>query len=105
MKKAITKFFKTFITLLIIEGFLFFLMVGSMMTDEPINQFGRIIFFIIRNILGFPLVLFNSDFPFFLNSQELPNNFIPLITLNLIFHTFLIRLLIVGFKNIRASKT
>jgi len=34
-------------------------------TDEKVSEIGRVLFFILKYIFGFPLVLINSKFPFF----------------------------------------
>ena len=65
-----------------VEVLLFIVMIFFLMSDEPTNPVGRALYLGIKYILGFPLVLINDNYPFFLDSKKMPNEMIPLVLLN-----------------------
>lgn len=87
MKSSILNFVKTFFTIAGIEVVFFILMVFFVMTDEPVGVIGKSLGVIVKYVLSFPLVLFNSEYPFFINSSKPPNYMILLVILNLIIQT------------------
>ena len=87
MKIVVWNFIKTFFVITGIEIVFFILMIFFVMTDESIGLTGKSLGIFVKYILGFPLVLLNSEYPFFINSSKPPNYMIPLIILNLIIQT------------------
>lgn len=84
MKSIILEYIKTGLILFGIELVLFILMIFFSMTDESIGFFGRLFGWIFKYVIGFPLVLFNGDYPFFLDNPNPPNYMILMIILNLL---------------------
>lgn len=93
MKSTIRSFIRTFFVLAGIEAAIFITMIFFVMSDEPIGMIGTSLGYIVKNILGFPLVLINSEYPFFMNSSQPANYMIPLIILNLIIQTGIVMFL------------
>ena len=87
MKTLLLDYIKTFFILVGIEVLLFFLMIFFVMTDESVGAIGKSLGYIVKYILGFPLVLLNKEYPFFINYNKPPNYMIPLIILNLLIQT------------------
>lgn len=90
MKTKVVSFFRLFFIIAVIEIVLFILMMFFVMTDESIGVFGKILGFIVENILSFPLTLLNREYPFFMDSPEPPSYMILLIILNLLIQTCLV---------------
>ncbi len=90
MKKLIWSFIKIFFAITGIEILIFILMVFFVMTDEPIGLVGQFMGTIVKYVLGFPLVLINSDYPFFIDSNKPPNYMVPLVGLNLLLQTCIV---------------
>lgn len=90
MKSIILEYIKTGLILFGIELVLFVLMIFFSMTDESLGFFGRLFGWIFKYVIGFPLVLFNKDFPFFLESTNPPNYMILMVILNLLIQITLI---------------
>ena len=65
-------------------------MVLFLMADENVSAVGKSLTYLVQYVFGFPLVLLNSDYPFFLNSNNPPKVFLLLIALNLIIQTFMV---------------
>lgn len=84
MKSLILEYFKTGLILLGIEFVCFILMIFFSMTDESIGFWGRLFGWIFKYIIGFPMVIFNKDFPFFIDTPNPPNYMILMIILNLL---------------------
>lgn len=78
----VIKLFKVILVLIALETVLFVAMIFFVMTDEPSNSIGRILYLSLKYILGFPLVLINENYPFFLDARKIPNEMIPLVLLN-----------------------
>lgn len=72
-------------------------MVLFLMTDENVSVVGKALTYLVQYVFGFPLVLLNSDYPFFLNSNTPPRLFLLLIATNLIIQTFLV----LGIKRLK----
>lgn len=87
MNTVVWNFIKTFFVITGIEIIFFILMIFFVMTDEPIGVIGKSLGVFVKYVLGFPLVLLNSEYPFFINSSKPPNYMILLIILNLIIQT------------------
>jgi len=64
------------------EGVLFIAVVLTSMTDDNPPEIGRYFYWTLKYVFGFPLVLFNSDFPFFLSNNKFPITAIFMIPLN-----------------------
>lgn len=90
MKILAWNFIKTFFVITGIEIIFFILMIFFVMTDLPIGVIGKSLGVFVKYVLGFPLVLLNSEYPFFINSSKPPNYMILLIILNLIIQTGII---------------
>lgn len=102
MKFIIWNFIKIFFIIVIIEILLFILMIFFIMTDESIGIIGKLLVKFVKYVLGFPLILFNNDYPFFMDRNTPPNYMILLIILNLVIQTsivFLIKNFIKGKIN------
>ena len=67
MQKKVAKIFGI---LLAVEALLFVAMIMTAMTDDKPPAMGEYFYWTLKWILGFPLVLINSQFPFFLDSHE-----------------------------------
>jgi len=81
---------KTVGILIAIEIVLFFAMIITSMTDEKPPIIAGVFYWILKYILGFPLVLINKDYPFFLDHKNMPGVAIPLIIANNIILAFII---------------
>jgi hypothetical protein len=68
----------------------FLVMVLSIMTDEKTPAFGSLMYKVFKNVCGFPLVLMNSNFPFFLESKVFMWSTIPLTILNAFIQVWLL---------------
>lgn len=73
-----------------IEILSFFLMIFFLMTDETVGAIGKTLVFIVKFVFGFPMVLVDSNLPFFLESKEFPTYMIPLAIINLIIQATLV---------------
>lgn len=80
----ILNYIKTVLLIGFVEFLLFITMIFFVMTDEPVGLIGKTIGWIFKYIAGFPMVLVNSEYPFFINSSSPPNYMIPLIIINLL---------------------
>lgn len=64
------------------------------MTDEPVGFIGSTSYKFLKYILGFPLVLIDNDYPFFLDKSKPPTLLmIFLIIVNISIQSFLIVML------------
>lgn len=84
MNQKVKLFLKIVITLVFVELLFFILMVLFSLSDEPVSPVGRFLGLLVENVIGFPLVLINHDFPLFFNSKIEPFYVIILIFTNLI---------------------
>ena len=98
MKRKLLDTLKVFLILLGTETALFILMIFFIMTDEPVLPIGKGIYSAFKYGAGFPLVLVNDDFPFFIDSHNPPKGFFLLTILNLVIQTGLIMGLLKLFK-------
>lgn len=98
MKNSIWAFIKVGLILVSLEMALFLVMIFFLMADEPVGIIGKSICAAVKYVLGFPLVLINDDYPFFLNSSKPPAIMFPLLILNLIMQTSAVLLLKRVFK-------
>lgn len=80
-------FLKVFLWVFGFQIFIFALMIFFVMTDERIGFIGKSLGLIVKYVLGFPLVLINQEYPFFLDRGNPPNYFILLVFLNLLIQT------------------
>lgn len=87
MKIIIWNFIKIFFAIAVAEFLFFILMISFIMSDEPIGLIGKSLVIVVKYILGFPLVLLNNEYPFFLDRNKIPNDMILLVLLNLIIQT------------------
>lgn len=92
MKLLIWNYIKTILLLAGIESVLFVTMIFFLMTDESIGVIGKSLSFIVKYIMGFPLVLINNNYPFFLDCNKPPSYMIFLIIGNLIVHAGIVLL-------------
>jgi hypothetical protein len=65
-------------------------MVTTAMTDEKPPIISRVFYWTLKYLLGFPMVLFNNQYPFFLDSSRMPTMAIFLVIFNNIILAFLI---------------
>lgn len=73
---------KTVGILIGIEVILFFGMIVTSMTDEKPPVVSRFFYLTLKYVFGFPLVLINRNYPFFLDSKNMPAIAIVLIIIN-----------------------
>jgi hypothetical protein len=71
-----------FCILVAIDLLLFGGMVITAMTDEASPPIGQKFYWALKYVMGFPLVLVNSNFSFFLDNLQIPYISIVLIILN-----------------------
>jgi hypothetical protein len=93
MGRNVKTLIKIFFIIVIVELCLFFIMLGFIMTDESINSTGRFVYSLFKYCGGFPLVLINNEYPFFLESKEAPNYFILLIFFNILIQSLIVYIL------------
>lgn len=82
--------FKIIGILIALDLLFFFGTIATAMTDDKPPAIGRVVYWALKYILGFPMVLLNNRFPFFLESGQLPVVGIILIILNNIILAFVI---------------
>jgi hypothetical protein len=70
------------IALLLIEAVLFVAMILTSMTDSKPLIIDQYFYWALKYVFGFPLVLIDPDYPFFLNSQTFPVTAIFMVILN-----------------------
>lgn len=102
MKTIIWNFIKIFFAIAVAESIFFILMISFVMSDESIGLIGKSLVIVVQYILGFLLVLLNTEYPFFINRNKIPNDMILLVVLNLIIQTgivFFIKYLIKRMKS------
>jgi len=90
MKSAILLFIKIFFAIAAIEFLFFIMMIFFVMTDQPIGTVGSSLGVVIKYVLGFPLVLINDEYPFFINTNKPSFYMMQLVILNLFIQTGLI---------------
>ncbi len=105
MKRITFQFMRIFFLLGFIELILFILMIFFAMTDEPVSAVGNLSFFSLKYVLGFPMVLINESYPFFLHSQNAPSERLPLILVNNFLQASLILGLLKFLRRSRHSNT
>ena len=80
--------------LILLELVLFLAMIITGMTDEKPPAIGEVFYWALKYIFGFPLVLLNEDYPFFLDRKNMPGIAIILIITN----NIIISLIIMALK-------
>jgi hypothetical protein len=93
MKIVVWNFIKTFFAIAGIEVIFFIIMIFFVATDESVGIIGKSLGVFVKYVSGFPLVLLNSEYPFFMNSSKPPNYMILLIVLNLLIQTSIVILI------------
>lgn len=73
---------KLVLLLIAVELSVFSLMILFVMSDESTSDLGKSLYFMLKYIMGFPLVLINKELPFFLESKQAPLLMIPLVLVN-----------------------
>ena len=73
-----------------IEIILFLGMIVTSMTDEKPPFISRAFYWALKYVFGFPLVLINENYPFFLDSKEIPSIAIVLIIINNLILAFIV---------------
>jgi hypothetical protein len=81
---------KTVGILIGIEVLLFLGMMITSMTDQKPPGISKNFYLILKYVFGFPLVLINKDYPFFLENKNMPTLAIVLIIVNNLLFAFLI---------------
>jgi len=71
------------------------------MTDEALTAMAVVQTILFKYICGFPLVLINDEYPFFLSSKCFPNYMLFLIVVNIIFQIIMIKLISKLIKKLR----
>ncbi len=99
MKTLALEYIKTALILIGVEGLLFIIMIMFVMTDESVGIAEKSLGVIVKYILGFPLILLDKEYPFFLNHSKPPNYMIPLILTNILIQTGVIILIKRIIKN------
>lgn len=79
------------LTAFAVYGLVFIVMLFSVMTDQSVPLFGRSMHFVLKYVCGFPLVLLNSELPFFLESRVFMWSSIPLTVINAVMQVWLVR--------------
>lgn len=65
-----------------VQVILFVLMMSTAMSDESAPTISRGFYFLLKYILGLPLVLINTNYPFFLDSDKMPIIIFPFVAIN-----------------------
>lgn len=68
------------------------LFVALHMTDESLSTLADIQVVILRYICGFPLVMVNTEYPFFLSATSFPKHMIPMVVVNIAIQAILIEI-------------
>ena len=76
--------------LLILDFIIFLGMITTAMTDEKPSAVGKVFYWILKYILGFPLVIINNRYPFYLEATHIPAISVALIILNNFILAFII---------------
>ncbi len=63
------------------------------MTDGSLTILAYIQEKLLKYICGFPLVLINNEYPFFLSSVSLPRYMFPIVVANIIFQIIMIKII------------
>jgi len=95
----IKKGIKIFGILILTELLFFVSMILVNMTDEKPPAIGRIFYYALKYFFGFPLWLINGNYPFFLDSPQMPLEGIILIFINNSILAFVILQVIIFFNN------
>lgn len=89
---------KIFGVLIVVEIILFFGMLTTSMTDEQPPYISRFFYWTLKNIFGFPLVLINDEYPFFLDNKNFSLLAIFLIIINNLIWVILIGSIIQWYR-------
>ncbi len=73
------------------------------MTDEALSKFAVLQGYVFKYICGFPMVLLNGDYPYFLNSSHMPGYGWLLIFANTILQTIAAILIIRLIHRLRSK--
>ena len=98
--KFIKQLFKTVVSFLLFYGFCFISLVILVMSDEGPHTFAKYLYKFIKWVCGFPLVLFDNDWPFFLDSTKPPVSWISyfaIITTN----AFIQSVIVISFRCVK----
>lgn len=90
--------FKIFCFIVALDALFFIALMATSMSDEPPLSIAKKFCWILQNIMGFPLVLFNKQYPFFLDRPHFSIFQFWLIILNNTLLTFMIWWVIKGVK-------
>lgn len=88
MRRIIMSFF----VILLIDFFMIILFIALHMTDEPLPIVANLQFGVLKYICGFPLVIINTEYPFFLSESTFPKQIIPMVIMNIILQVILIEI-------------
>lgn len=87
------KVIKLFFIILSIDILMMVLFVILHMTDGSLTILTYIQEKLLKYICGFPLVLINNEYPFFLSSVSLPRYMFPIVVANIIFQIIMIKII------------
>ena len=68
------------------------LFIALHMTDEPLPMVANLQFGILKYICGFPLVIINTEYPFFLSESTFPKQIIPMVIMNIVLQVLLLEI-------------
>ena len=92
---------KIFVCIVIINFILFILLIFFSMSDEGGNLVATLCYKILRYICSFPLIIFNRDWPYYLDDKSLPNDFAILVISNIILQEICIFIFLYMINKIR----
>ena len=98
IKKAIYICIKIGMIIFAVDIIVFVLMVVLSMSDSRSPEIANVLFFILKNILSFPLLLLNNNLPFYLECRELPQYIFISVPINIILQSIFCFLIIKLFK-------
>lgn len=98
---AMKLYIKIFVYIVIINFILFILLIFFSMSDEGGNLVATLCYKILRYICSFPLIMFNRDWPYYLDDKSLPNDFAFLVIFNIMLQEICIILFLYMINKIR----
>lgn len=98
IKRSIYTCIKIGMIIFAIDIIVFVLMIFLSMSDSKTPEIANVLFFILKNILSFPLSLLNNNLPFYLECRELPRYIFISVPVNIILQSIFCFLITKLFK-------
>jgi hypothetical protein len=76
------RLFKIIGVLIVAEAISFFIMIVTSMTDEEPPVIAKYSYWLLKYVFGFPLILVNKNYPFFIDAEKIPTSVILLVIIN-----------------------